>query len=121
MTWLRSACRRCVEWVWSWFGPPRLVVPFDALAPEDPQTVTTRPGARIAVELRIRRETPPGIARLAAILSETARESAIPSRSGLARRPAGSGAEAGHAVRQAERIRPHRGGFAGGGEAVFGS
>ena len=120
MTWLSSAYRRCVEWVWKWFGPPRLVVPFDALAPEDPQTVTTRPGARIVVEMRIRRDTPPGIARLAAILSESARESAIPSGSGLARRPAGSGGEAGSAVRQAERIRLYRGGFAGGREGVFG-
>jgi len=57
-----------VKWAWSWLAPAHLVVPCGPFVSEDPQVVTTPPGAHIAVEIRVRRETPPGIARLAQIL-----------------------------------------------------
>jgi hypothetical protein len=74
--WLSSAYRRCLKWVCSWLKPPRIVVPIEAIASEDPQIVATCPDARVYVQMEIRRDTPPGIARLAAILSECASENA---------------------------------------------
>jgi len=70
---LSASCRRFVGWVWSWFAPARVVVPCGPFVSEDPQIVTTRPGACIAVEVRTRRETPHGIARLAQILDRECR------------------------------------------------
>jgi len=91
VSWVGKACRRGIAWLWNRIWPPRLAVPLDALAGEEAQLLTTGPGARIVTQLRIRRETPPGIARLAAILDEWIRESAISSDGGLAGRPAGGG------------------------------
>lgn len=91
VAWLRSAYRRGLAWVWDQFWPARLVVPYDAIASEEPQIVSTSPGARIAACLRIRRETPTGVARVAVILSECIRESTISSNGGLAGQPARGG------------------------------
>jgi hypothetical protein len=91
MAWLQSAYRRGLAWVWDQLWPARLVVPYDAIASEEPQIIRTSPGARIAACLRIRRETPMGIGRLAVILSECIRESPISTSGGLAGQPARGG------------------------------
>lgn len=74
MKWLSSAYRRCLKWVCRGYRSPRLVVPIEAIMSEEPQIVTTCPDERVGVQMHIRRDTPPGIARLAAILSECGRE-----------------------------------------------
>jgi hypothetical protein len=88
LKWLRRAYRHCIEWVWSRFWPPGLILRSGKVEPATSWMVSTGPNARIETTMWIRQETPPGIARLAAILSECARDTSISSGGGLAGRPA---------------------------------
>ncbi|HTT13035.1 MAG TPA: hypothetical protein VMG60_19365 [Burkholderiaceae bacterium] len=89
MSWLGGAYRRCIEWVWKWLRPAGLILRRDELTSATAQRLSTGPNARVETTLWIRQETPPGIARLAAILSAYARDPSLSPRSGLAGRPAG--------------------------------
>lgn len=70
MGWLQRRFRRCVEWVRGWLRPPELVLSGAAPTGEAGIALSTPPGSRLDTRLAIRQETPPGIARLAALLAE---------------------------------------------------
>ena len=68
---------RSVAWIWSWFFPPGLILQPGPLGTGGLHTVQTQPRAQIYMYLRYRQETPPGIVKLAVILSERVHEGPI--------------------------------------------
>jgi hypothetical protein len=70
MGWLQRKVRRCVEWVRGWLRPPELVLAGAAPTGDAALVLCTPPASRVDTCLAIRQETPPGIARLAALLAE---------------------------------------------------
>ena len=84
MKWLASAYRRCLEWVRDRLWPPTLVLRREKIRSPSGEVVRTCPAERVETTMRIKTETPPGIARLAAILSECAHDPVVSTRGGLA-------------------------------------
>jgi hypothetical protein len=78
MKWLHARYRRCVDLLLGWFGSVELLVRPGNLANSAVEIASCDPVPRIATRMRIRQETPPGIAKLATILGECAGESEIP-------------------------------------------
>ena len=68
---------RCVAWIRSWFYPPILILHPGPLETGKLHTVQTEPGTPLHIQLQYRQETPPGIMKLAVILSECTHERPI--------------------------------------------
>ena len=77
MKWLRARYRGCVDWCLGWFAAVELLVRPGNVASTAVEIASCDPASRITTRMRIRHETPPGIARVATILSECAGESEI--------------------------------------------
>ncbi len=88
MGWLRCTYRRCCEWVRSLFDPPSLTLHIGTRGIPEPEIFSTCAGARVSTVMRIRQETPAGIARLAEILAECMDDAPVPSGGRLARHAA---------------------------------
>lgn len=75
--WLRATYLRCCEWVRALLGPSRLILHLGTGEIGESEYLGTCASARMTTLMRIRQETPIGIARLARILAERAHDTSV--------------------------------------------